>query len=213
VIELSVFGLAKFMTSSPSQQRRDLGLLKHPNPIAAAREDYYDEARAAIREYHGIDADPETLDLAISRLGQRAGESDLDEKQITRLQQNARVLMQYGDAFGGKQYELLDEVSLYLEYGDVRVRMTPDLHVVEDGQEGFIKFEFSAAGRKSEWTKLVCECFAEAMRASGFDLPPESAQYVDIPRGIVHAGQPFGRHTETNVEATCLNIVGIWETV
>jgi hypothetical protein len=53
----------------------------------------------------------------------------------------------------------------------------------------------------------------EAAKFKGIDLPPSSAIYIDLLRGLVHSAPRAGKRTLQDIQAACETISQIWESI
>ncbi len=213
MIKLSIKGLAKYMASSPSAQRRVLRDFKYPRGEEAfAMRLYYRDACERITAFHRNDHDCEWLRSEaddLSRLASLTGGSG-----GVRLRNNARALRQYEQHFASRSYEILDELRLELEFSGVRITATPDLHVRENHKQRVIKLEFSKKPLTPETIRIITQCLYEAARRGRVpDLSSSSVLYLDVPRGVEHRGARAGSRTLRDIEAACETISEIWDSI
>ena len=212
MIQLSLKGLAKFMTASAAGQRKVLHDYKYPAAEGQAQAKYYREARNAIARYHK-QKHPE------SWLVQEAADLLLASKaapkpQIaTRLKNNARALKYYATHFSSALYDVLPDVNLALTFGEVLITVNPDLHVQEKAKEKLVKLDFAADAPDAAVIKIISQAMLEAALADGMTLASSQVLYVDVPRGINHKGARLGAQMRKNIEASCQNIAAIWNTI
>ena len=212
MIQISLKGLAKFMTTTAAGQRKILRDFKYPDEEGQAQAAYYRDARNAIAKFHD-------QKLPSSWLGNQADSllanaSTAPKPQISaRLKNNARGLRSYACCFAATTYDILSDVNLGLCIGEVLVTVNPDLHVLEKGKEKLLKLEFSSQKPHSDLIKIVSQAMFEAALADGMRLPSAQVLYIDVPRGIRHKGARFGALTRKNIEAACQNIWAIWNSI
>jgi hypothetical protein len=210
VIKLSVKGLAKYMTSSPANQRRVLRQFKFPRedePFAMRL--YYRDACDRIRAYHKNEHDPEWLDEKADEFtGLAAVHSG---STAVRLRNNGRALRQYGQHFGHRPFEVIGEVPMTFEHANVRVTAGPDLFVRERGKVKAIKFDFSSGASSPEVVKVVSQCMYEAARGHIPGLSSTSILYLDVSRGLEHRGARAGARMLGEIHAACETISAVWD--
>jgi hypothetical protein len=209
MIQISLKGLAKFMTASAAGQRKVLRDYKYPDTEGQAQAAYYRDARNSIAKFHDQKLAATWLEDQAAAL--LAGSKSAAKPQIaSRLKNNARALKCYAEHFGTTVYEVLPDVSLGLEFGGVLVTVNPDLHVTEKGKEKLLKLEFSAEEPEPDVIKVVSQAMFEAALRDGMKLASPQILYVDVPRGMRHKGARLGALTKKNIEAACSNIAAIW---
>lgn len=128
-----------------------------------------------------------------------------------RLANNARALASYAEHFGGREFEILEEIALGVDYADVHVSAVPDLHVMEKGQEKIIRVDFSKDPLDERLVKIVAHILFEASEQAGLGLPGSGVLVFEVPRGAEHRGSPLGPRTRRNIEAACDTISAIWD--
>lgn len=198
------------MTASAARQRKIISDYKYPREEeASARIVYYREARAHISEFHASGHDESWL-RSKSRELNAAANSRYGSRR-TRLKNNARALREYARHFSHKGFDLLPDITYGLRFGDVTVTVTPDLHVLEDGAEKFIKLGFSTDEPSDQSIKIICQGLYEAITREGYKLSSSSTLYYDVSRGAVHRGARMGARMAKNLEAACTTISDIWD--
>lgn len=212
--QVSLKGLADFMTADPARQRRILRDYKYPREDEPrARIVYYREARDRISVYHAA-AHPRTwLETEASRLRVLAS-SAVKGRTRTRLQHNARSLTSYATHFGSRPFQVVgDNLGLSIRHDDVRVTVIPDLHVRERNQEKIIKLEFSKDEPSDQEVKIISQAMYEAADAAEMGLTASCVLYLDVERGLAHKGARAGSRMRRNIEAACENISAIWDSI
>ena len=210
--KLSLKGLADYMTASPTRQRSILHGYKYPaEDESRAKILYYREARDRIAAYHASQHNPDWLLAQAHSLAIVAGHSA--GRRRSRLQHNARGIQQYARHFGGRQFEVLDDFSHDLQFGDVFISVYPDLHVRERGAEKIIKLEFSAIEPSAEMIQILCQCMLEAASGARMPVRPSDVLLLDVPRGASHRGARIRARMTRDIQATCQNISSIWDAI
>lgn len=209
MIQLSLKGLAKFMTASAAGQRKVLHDYKYPADEGQAQAKYYRDARNAIARYHKHKHPKSWLVQEATDL--LAASKAAPKPQIgTRLKNNARALKCYATHFPSALYDVLPDVNLALTFGGVQITVNPDLHVQEKGKEKLLKLEFAADEPDATVVKIISQAMLEAALDDGMGLTSGQVLYVDVPRGISHKGARLGAMMRRNIEASCQNIAAIW---
>jgi hypothetical protein len=209
MIKISLKGLAKFMTAGAAAQRKILGDFKHPDPEGSAQARYYQEARDRIAAYHRFQHEDGWLSQQAGTIASRALASGGVATRV-RLQNNARALRAYERHFGGRQFEILPDVSLDLAYAGVRVSVHPDLHVRELGRDRIVKLEFSQTKPDAKAVKIMAQGLFEAATNAGLGLSSADVLYMDCVRGVAYKGARVGARMGREIEAACQNIAALW---
>jgi hypothetical protein len=208
-INISIKGLAKFMTSSHVAQRKILRDFKYPDPEGSAQAIYYRDAREFIRAFHEKNRSPEWLADKAKLLLSLAIQGS--NSTAARLRHNARAITQYQSHFARERYEVLSELSLAFSYAGVRITAYPDLHIRQDGQELLLKFEFAANKPDERAIKILAQGMFAAAEAAGLGLKPAAVQVIDVPRGEYYKASKLGSRLAREIEAACATISDIWQ--
>jgi hypothetical protein len=212
MIRLSLKGLAKYVASSPAAQRKILQEFKYPaadEPFAMRV--YYREAIDCLRSYIKGRHSSDWLRERASELGASfAGQSPA---AACRLRQNAQAVLRFEKHFGSKRLEVLDTPKFRLVFHDVVISVVPDLYLREGTKTKLIKLQFGGTKMSEQSVKVITQCLLEAAKFKGIDLPPSSAIYIDLPRGLVHSAPRAGKRTLQDIQAACETISQIWESI
>ena len=210
--KISLKGLAGFMTAGHARQRSILRTFKYPqDEEARAKITYYREARDRVAAYHKAVRDAPWLLAEAHYLDGLAALSV--GRTATRLAHNARALRAYARHFSGRGFQVLQEVTLQLQYEDVLVSVHPDLHIREGKQEKIVKLEFVVEEPSDEFIKIVTQAMFEAAQSARMRLPPSAVLLFDVPRGTAHKGARLGARMRRELEAACENISAIWDKI
>ena len=212
MITITVKGLANFMTASPRRQRKIVHDFKYPaDDESAAQQKYYHEARTVISAYHKKGHPPKWLLRHADALQDLASHNTGRGRQ--RLNHNARAVRSYHEHFSAARFQLLDKVTLTFDSANVRVKVTPDLHVTENGQEKIIKLEFTSNQPDARIIKIVSQIMYESANHGGITLPSAAILYYDVPRGAVYKGARCRARMLGDIQASCQTIEDIWRTI
>jgi hypothetical protein len=213
MIKISIKGLAKFMTASPSAQRRVLHDYKHPKPEGEAQASYYRDARLFIRQNHERNNPEGWLAARAQELSVRA--QSKTGPSAVRLRHNARALCEYYEFefWGWKPLEILPKRALPLTYGNVLISINPDLDVRDAGIEKVVKLEFSSAPLSGSMIRIMSQAIFEGACVAGLDLGSANILIVETPRKLVHRGARMKSRTARDIEAACQTIADIWSSI
>jgi hypothetical protein len=209
MIKISLKGLAKFMTSNSTQQRKVLRDYKYPDPEGFAQATYYREARDFIVAYHRNGEEPAWLIERAMILDSFASGSTGQTK--TRYKNNARALREYARFFAKKKFEVLNDINLSLSLAGVIISVVPDLHVREKDVEKIVKLEFTKDEPDDKLVRIISQAMYQAQSDAGMGLISSSVLYFDIPRGKIHKGARAGSRMQTELKAACENLSAIWD--
>lgn len=213
VIPISFTALADFMTASAVTQRKTLLDYKYPDEDEPrAKRLYYREAREAIQAYHSGAKEAEWLQTQADRLAQMADLSP-NPRTKTRLANNARVLVAYAKHYDGKSLLLRPPFHGELRYGNILVRVNPDLHGTEHGRVRVIRLDFSKRTPDRKYSTIVVQLMYEAAAARGLALPTSAFIVRHIESRTNFSGARKGAKLMRDITATCENIEGIWNTL
>ena len=212
LIKISIKGLAKFMTATPSGQRKILRDFKFPDDSEPkAMRLYYGEAVDAIKAYHQKKHAKQWL-LQQADLLAELGTS-LGGMSTTRLRNNARGLRDYSDNFYGRRFEIKPDLRLNVMHNNVRVSVVPDLHVVEGSKEKIIKLDFAKGEADELQSRIISQFMFEAFRRTIGKITPSSVLYLHVSTGSEHRGARVGARLLTDMQAACDNISALWSTI
>jgi hypothetical protein len=132
MIQITLKGLAKFMTATPANQRKILRDYKYPKEEGQAMAQYYKEARDVIYSFHK-QKHPKTWLLnkaeEVRKLATGVGGGS-----GCRLGHNARAIDQYAANFSGRQLDILQDLDVSVSIEGLKIKVNPDLHVSEGGE-------------------------------------------------------------------------------
>lgn len=208
MIQISLKGLAKYMTSAPAAQRKVLRDFKYPDPEGHAQARYYREARDAVDAHHKAAASSDGLANEAARLEKMAEMSK--GPTATRLRHNARAITQYAAHFGAKSWKSSSPPRLTLQHANLRVTIIPDLKVVDGTREKLIRLEFSANAPEKELLQIISQATFEATHNAGLSPGTADVLVLDVARGIVHKGARLGGRRSKDIEAACEAISVLW---
>ncbi len=207
---VSLKGLADFIASGPSKQRTIVRQFKYPkDDEARAKIVYYREARELVEAFHRAKHPSSWLAAEAVRLDALA--ASLSGRSRARLRHNARGIRQYAAHFGSRHLTPLPEVTASLSYGDVRISVVPDLHVMDGPREQVVKLEFSVDAPSPTEVKVISQLFFEATTRAGLGLPSAGVLFVDVPRGATHKGARAGARMLKTIEDACQTYSAIWD--
>ena len=208
---ISLTGLVKYMTASPSQQRKVLRDHKFPDPEGIAQAKYYQNATRAIIAFHRNTHDRSWLEArADALIAQKAGARG---RAKTKLDQNAAVLRSYARSFSDQALELVETPKLVYTHAALDITVTPHLSVIERKQQRLIRLRFPIQRNAEETAKIVCQVMYEAATSAGLDLPATAFRVWDCRSGKKHQLARSRSQTRTEIEAACATISDLWPAI
>jgi hypothetical protein len=202
-------GLAKFMTAGPSAQRTVVRNFKYPKePEPRAQKSYYRDATKAIRQFR-------REKLPVQWLSDRAqllltNANSASKANASRMRENARAIQQYAVNFAGHDAEVLTDIDLPWNVGDVRIKVRPDLHYRERDREKIMRFELGSKTPSTSMLRILCQAMFEAATANSLSVKCSDCSVLDVPRGAVHKLARVRARTVKDIEAACKTISDIW---
>lgn len=212
MIKLSLKGLAKYIASSPSTQRRILQDFKYPaadEPFAMRM--YYREATDCLKVYIKERQSKEWLRLRAIEIA--ASRHEQSRASARRLRQNANAVLLYEKHFSGCDLEVLERPKFRLNFHGVSVSIVPDLYLRDGAKTKLIKLQFGGPKLPEQSVKVITQCLLEAANSEGYDLAPSSAIYIDLPRDVSHTAARAGKKTLRDIKAACETISQIWDAI
>ncbi len=209
-IKLSIKGLVDYMTGTPTEQRNILRQYKYPSDDDShAKIIYYRDARERIQAFHQSPHSSEWIISQASALGDLARISSGRTK--TRIGHNSRALLQYQKHFSMRNFEMLPPLKLGLQFEDVSISITPDLHIRENGSEKIVKLHFGTDGIKEDQVLIYSQAMFEAASLAELPIKSSGILLLDLATGTEHRGARLGARMRKHIESSCLNISAIWE--
>jgi hypothetical protein len=210
-IKISVNCLAKYMTSTPSQQRKILQGIKYKTDENRAMINYYKEARSIIKEYYKFKFDSIWLINKARQLDQQS--ALLSGQSRIRLRRNGDIIRNYANYFKDKIFDYRSPLKLKFAINNVCINIYPDLNVLEKKKNKIIKLDFVKNLPDRSIAKIICQLTFEACKKENIILPSSYFEYFDVERGSIHKFARSGSKLKADIEATCLNIEAVWDSI
>ncbi len=211
MIRITLKGLAKFIMASPAKQRKILRDYKYPKDEGQAMAQYYQEARGVIKAYHKNTHEKDWLLEKAKMMRQSA--SATGGQSGRRLTNNARGIEQYAEHFSDRKFDILPDTEVSLANDQIKIKINPELHVLESGKDKIIKLEFAKEAPSDHLVKIVCQTMFEGALQKNGSVKAASVLYLDVPRGIEYRGAKQGSKMRSEIEAACKNIVSMWDSI
>lgn len=212
MIELTLKGFAKYFTVGHAAKKKVLQDFKFPDDDEpSAMRGYYRDARDRIEAYHRNPHSEEWLEEKALDLSELAALTS--PNSAVRLRNNARALRAYRQAFARRVFSVQKPVKLPLDFGAVRIKVNPELHVMEKGRERIIRLEFSAQGLKPDVAKTMSQCLFEAASRNGLALGSANVLILDVFAGKELKGARAGARLLSDIKAACETIEAVWDKI
>lgn len=210
MIELSTRGVVRFALSGPAAQRKILRDYKFPDPEGAAQARYYRDTLRVIGEYHRDAHDAAWLQAradALDLLAQNA-----DGAVRSRLQSNAAAVRGYQKLVPPRHYEQLAAARLGLTGHGVRVRVSPELHVLDGNREMLIVV---LPGDKvtDDEARFHAQIVCEAADQAGLGIPPRNVVALALRSGQQFAATPHRTRIRRELDAALQNVAALWPSI
>ncbi|HVZ81329.1 MAG TPA: hypothetical protein VHE12_11130 [bacterium] len=210
MIGLTVKGLAKYMDSNSSKQRKILRDYKYPKPEGVAQTLYYAEARAAIRSFHQRQRDQAWLQ-GISNQVAAAGNATPGKAGV-RLRNNAEVISAYVRYFGDKPLQHQGTSTFKHTHKGVRISLTPDLAGIENKIQKYIFLHLSAEPPTRRLYTIISQLlFLEVGKHA--PVTNRNIEFIDVRRGVIHRVAKMRSRLSHEIEDACDNIEAIWPSI
>lgn len=210
--KLSARGLVDYLVSSPARQRTLLRHFKYPEEDEArARITYYREALDRIHIHHANQHEPAWLRDQADYLDSLARQADGNRR--ARLRYNAAGLRSYAEHFGRRVFTPLSGSRMSLQYGDVRVTVSPDLSVTEKDKPKIIRLHFLKDSPSEMEILLYSQLFLEAVQQRGLPITSSGVLFFDVHQGVEHRCARVRTRLANDIEAACMAISAIWDTI
>src|ERR1039457_3365873 len=121
MIQITLKGLAKFMTATPANQRKILRDYKYPKEEGQAMAQYYKEARDVIYSFHKHKHPKQWLLNKAEEVRKLA--SGVGGGSGRRLGHNARGIEQYAGNFSGRQMAILQDLDISVNIEGLRIKI------------------------------------------------------------------------------------------
>ena len=126
---------------------------------------------------------------------------------------NARTITDYAKHYGSGEILDLEAFVGTVEYGRVQIRISPDLVGVVKGRKKFIRLEHGKDEPNPRYCSVMCQLMYMAALERGLELPVSDFIVRQIAGKKDFATARNGARLVADIDATCRNIEGIWETL
>jgi len=210
MIELSTRGVVRFALSGPAAQRKILRDYKFPDPEGAAQARYYRDTFRVIGDYHRYRHDTAWLDEradALEVMARNAGGAIR-----SRLHSNAAAIREYQALLPAGHYALLAPARLALSAHGVRVRVSPELHVLDGNREMLIVL---LPGDKvtEEEARLHAQIVCEAADQVGLGISPRNVVALTLRSAQQFSATSHRVRVRRDLDAALQNVSALWPSI
>lgn len=210
MIELSTRGVVRFALSGPAAQRKILRDYKFPDPEGAAQARYYRDTFRVISDYHRykhattwMDARADALDVMAKNAGGPIR---------TRLHSNAAAIREYQPLAPAKHYDVLPAARLALSAHGVRVRVSPELHVLDGNREMLIVLLPGDKVTEDE-ARLHAQIVCEAADQAGLGISPRNVVALALRSGQQFSATSHRVRVRRELDAAMQNVAALWPSI
>lgn len=214
MIKLSAKQLAFFIDASPKAQRRMLEKIKEPAPDVFNPALYYQPARNAIKQFHRQNRPVAWLNRKSESLFNDSAQAQ--GRAAARLMLNANAMRQYANYYGDRDYDVQENLRMRYSHSGVAVLATPDLFVVDvvaRNRERVIKLDFKIESLESPSIRIVTQVYKQAADLAGLSLSCSDIIYIHVPSGELTSGMRHSVRIQEEIDAACMNIAGMWDSI
>ncbi|HET6804440.1 MAG TPA: hypothetical protein VFH59_03230 [Frateuria sp.] len=199
--------MAEMLRLPAHAQARILAEQKYPKQEPQAfRTPYYQQALVGIRNYFRSGRNVSQISIAMSKiegLGQEA-----------RRLNNGRVMTSFQKSTLAERALILEKVPHWRSsLGTVEFRLSPDLNVLENGENRLLFFNFRNMKFDPEVAKLTAEISHWVLERNGIKMPIDHIEYVDLFSGDIYAIKKRRAATTKAVAESAKIIETLWPTL
>jgi len=205
----AVKSFADFLCGSEAKKAGIVKKYKNRNPEAIAMSGYYSSAKAAILAFNRKRDSRQWLLQQAVELEKRAL---VPNKSLrTKLLCNAKAVRMYEQHFGHKHYEYLKPEKFRFSLRGVTVNVTPDVHVIDEGVERYVKFYFGSKKLNYIFARTITDCMSYGVSVNKDDAAGPAVAYVDISTGTIHSGNVITDKVVDDISKGCEELVRVWD--
>lgn len=206
--KIAMTSFSEFVSGTESAKTRILRGYKYPNDEGKAMAMYYGPAKSVISAFHHDKHVYEWLWTKALELDQKA--MTPSKSLRTKMLNNARSVRNYAEYFGVNHYDVLGNVKLPFALSGVAINVTPDMHVVDEGLEIYIKFSFSNKKLKLDYVRAMRACMSYGLYANLNVKNPDAIAFVDVSRGVVYKGLTVTDDIVDEIRWNCEELEKSW---
>jgi len=210
MIELSTRGVVRFALGGPAAQRKILRDYKFPDPEGAAQARYYRDTFRVIGDYHRYGHDAAWLETRASSLEVMARNATGAIR--TRLNSNATAIREYQALAPATHYALLARARLALSAHGVRVRVSPELHVLDGNREMLIVLLPGDKVTEDE-ARLHAQIVCEAADQAGLGISPRNVVALALRSGQQFSATSHRVRVRRELDAAMQNVAALWPSI
>lgn len=133
-------------------------------------------------------------------------------RQPARRDQNNRVLDSFEQsAIARRHLKPIPNRRYYAQVGNVELRLSPDMQVLEDGTIRVIYFNCKKAQYSPETARKLVEIAYWVLLQNGVNIQPRQVEFVDLFNGAVYTVDEFRAKTLEALNAEALDVSRMWD--
>lgn len=206
--EVTVKAFSELIHTPLYGQLRILNEQKYPRQAPGIfKIQYYRPALTAIRRYfrsgNNVALLPTTPNQ-ITGVGQQQHRRDNNHRAITSFRNGSQL---------GRTLTLHEPQTWGLMLGNITIRCTPDLHFIEDGNQGFILFDCREQPPETEFIRTTLELFHWTLGENGVQVPLRRVEYIHLDSDTVNRWNTPRRTTINRANQTAAAIQTLWDSI
>lgn len=168
---------------------------------------YYRPAWSAIRRFYRTGNNLAILPSnpnQITGVGQQEHQRDNNFRAITSFRNGGQT---------ARNLTLNDPQTWELTLANVTIRCTPDLHFVENGNEGFILLDCREQSPEVEIIRTTLELFHRTLGENGIQVPMRRVEYIHLDSDTLHRWNTPRQTTINRANQTAAAIQTLWDSI
>lgn len=206
--EVTVKAFSELIHTPLYGQLRILNEQKYPKQAPGFfKIQYYRPALSAIRRYYRGGNNLALLPAAaheITGVGKQEHQRENNHRAITSFRKGSQK---------DRTLALHDPQTWELTLANITIRCTPDLHFVEDENEGIILFDCRGQQPEVEIIRTTVELFHRTLTENGVNLPIRRLEYIHLDSDTVHRRNTPRQATINRANQTALAIQTLWDSI
>ena len=189
-------------------QLRILNEQKYPKqPPGIFKIQYYRPALSAIRRYFRGD---NNLSLLPVHAQQITGVGSQEHQRVN----NHRAITSFRNGTPKDRSLTLHEPQTWeWKPANITIRCTPDLHFIEDGNQGVILFDCRSQQPEVEIIRTTVELFHHVLAENGVEIPMRRVEYIHLDSDAVHRWNTPRQTTINRANQTAVAIQTLWDSI
>jgi len=168
---------------------------------------YYRPALSAIRRFYSTGNNLLLLPTnrsQITGVGQQEHQRDNNFRAISSFRSSGHT---------ARTLALNDPQTWELTLANITIRCTPDLHFIEEGNEGFILFDCREQPPEVEIIRTTLELFHRTLGDHGIQVPMRRVEYIHLGSATMHRWNNPRQATINRANQTAAAIQSLWDSI